>query len=172
MRIQLDRIAEEPFRWRDSPEVSVADLGRPELTALSPILWSGEVAKVHPGYRLTARLEYVQSLICTRCLELFEAPGGGDVEMVVLVADAEPGPGEHQLDEEELGLVIVDEPILDTEPILLEQLHLNIPMKPLCREDCAGLCPACGADRNREECECETGGGDPRWEALRELRRN
>ncbi len=51
-----------------------------------------------------------------------------------------------------------------------ELLALELPMAPLCRDDCAGLCPACGADRNTVDCGHDTTPTDPRWGALTELR--
>jgi uncharacterized protein len=74
--------------------------------------------------------------------------------------------GERELLEEDLGLVVVAGEILETDPILIEQLQLNIPMKPLCRPDCKGLCPVCGADRNVTACSCAAPAGDVRWAAL------
>jgi uncharacterized protein len=53
--------------------------------------------------------------------------------------------------------------------VLIEQLQLNIPMKPLCRPDCAGLCPTCGADLNQTRCACAKS-VDPRWAGLAVLR--
>ncbi len=67
-------------------------------------------------------------------------------------------------------MLYVNQPVLDTEPLLYEQLQLNIPMRQLCREDCAGLCPTCGANRNAGECGCEVDDADPRWSALAALR--
>ncbi len=52
----------------------------------------------------------------------------------------------------------------------MEQLELNIPMKPLCRPDCKGLCPTCGADRNETACSCEEPTADSRWAALAALK--
>ena len=57
------------------------------------------------------------------------------------------------------GVVELDE--LATNDILLE-----LPSKFLCREDCRGLCPVCGCDRNTAECGCPTASGDPRLDAL------
>jgi uncharacterized protein len=51
-----------------------------------------------------------------------------------------------------------------------EQFYLALPMKPLCREDCKGLCPICGVNRNRETCSCRSEWVDPRMEALRKLK--
>jgi uncharacterized protein len=84
---------------------------------------------------------------------------------VHLDADGE----ELELAEEDLNLVTVPEPLIDTRPIVIEQLHLAIPMKPLCREDCKGLCNQCGADLNEGSCGCGPV-GDVRLAKLAALR--
>lgn len=76
---------------------------------------------------------------------------------------------EQELLEEDLGVVALAEPVLDTRPVVVEQLHLGIPMKPLCREDCQGLCGQCGADLNEGPCSCGPA-GDLRLSKLAALR--
>ena len=58
---------------------------------------------------------------------------------------------------------------LDLEPLARDAVLLDLPLAPLCREDCAGLCPRCGANLNTETCDCAPV-GDPRWAALDALR--
>lgn len=59
---------------------------------------------------------------------------------------------------------------IDLEPVAREAVLLSLPLAPLCRDDCAGLCPRCGGDRNESPCECTTERTDPRWSALDDLR--
>jgi len=59
---------------------------------------------------------------------------------------------------------------LDAGTILWEQFVLVLPAKPLCSEECKGLCPHCGADLNKESCDCKAEEGDPRLAALRNLK--
>ena len=65
---------------------------------------------------------------------------------------------------------VVDEGHIDLERLVRDNVGLNLPINPLCKDDCAGLCPRCGADLNQGDCGCPTDEGDPRWSALRELR--
>ena len=58
---------------------------------------------------------------------------------------------------------------LDLAPQVWESVLLLLPSKVLCREDCAGLCPRCGADLNEGPCSCEGEEGDPRFEVLRQF---
>jgi len=63
----------------------------------------------------------------------------------------------------------LDGDYLDLEPAVRDAVLLDLPRAPVCRDDCAGLCPQCGVDRNREQCACETRALDPRWDALAAL---
>jgi uncharacterized protein len=57
---------------------------------------------------------------------------------------------------------------IDLEPEIRDTLVLSLPLKPLCRKDCAGLCAHCGKNLNRERCSCTAADHDPRWQTLRE----
>jgi uncharacterized protein len=60
--------------------------------------------------------------------------------------------------------------VVDLEPLVREAILLELPLAPLCREDCPGLCPTCGADLNEGPCACRPDDRDPRWAALDLLR--
>lgn len=170
MRIWLDQVREEPFDWEERQEVRVETLERPELLSLGPVAWRGRLVFVDPGYLLRGRLSYEQTLACNRCLKPFTERVDPDVELLLEVGPPAAGAGEHELHERDMGTVYLDDEVLETEPVFQEQLQLNIPMKPLCRPDCQGLCPTCGADLNVERCACEERSVDPRWAALAALR--
>lgn len=59
---------------------------------------------------------------------------------------------------------------LDLEPAVRDAVVLELPVAPLCRDECRGLCPVCGADRNERDCGCDPNPPDPRWEALHQLK--
>ena len=61
---------------------------------------------------------------------------------------------------------------IDLQPLAREALLLELPLAPLCRDDCAGLCATCGADLNAGPCTCAPADADPRWAALDLLRDN
>lgn len=181
MKIRLDRLGDEPYTWRETLEVVPATLDRPELEALGPVACQGRItqrkmAGAKPGFWFRANLEYEQTLACTRCLQSASLPTSVDVELLILVDRAKsqaseaalPGK-EQQLEQEELGVHHLSEPLLETEDLLVEQLQLSVPMKLICREQCAGLCVTCGANLNESPCSCEQK-VDPRWAALAALR--
>jgi uncharacterized protein len=64
---------------------------------------------------------------------------------------------------------VFDGEALDVDEIVKEQILLAVPTRMLCREDCKGICPQCGVDKNTGECNCETKEIDPRWAALKNL---
>ena len=169
MRIRLDRIGDEPFKWREARRLPPSILERPEVVRLGEIAWRGRITRTGAGFLFQAELSYEQALTCQRCLAVASRPVEAEVELLLVESTREPLEGEHELEQEELNVYFVEDHILDTEPVLLEQVQLNVPMRPLCRETCAGLCPVCGTDRNLEECRCEEQTVDPRWSVLRTL---
>jgi uncharacterized protein len=81
-------------------------------------------------------------------------------------ATAEDG---AEVAEGDLDLFPFDGDKIDLEPLMREQFVLAIPYAPLCKEDCKGLCPQCGIDRNTASCTCEKP-IDPRLAALKGLK--
>lgn len=169
MQINLDRIRDEPYDWQENLEVPAASLERSELEELSPVHCEGRISYTDPGHYLRCRLSYRQTLICDRCLGTTEDEVSDLVERLLLTHENRPA-DELELQEQDMNVIHLSGEVFETEPLVVEQLQLNIPMKPLCRPDCAGLCPRCGADLNEGDCGCETETVDPRWAALAQLR--
>ncbi|TYP00248.1 uncharacterized protein EDC39_101409 [Geothermobacter ehrlichii] len=75
-----------------------------------------------------------------------------------------------ELTPDELGLIHVEGEQIDLRSLLAEQIVLELPAKPLCRHDCAGLCPHCGRDLNAGRCSCEAPVFNNRFAALKDLK--
>lgn len=108
-------------------------------------------------------------LTCSRCLSLFRYPLTLNFEEeyvpTVDVVSGVPLPLP-----EEAGTFTIDEHhVLDLTEATRQYIVLAIPMKPLCHEDCAGLCPNCGHNLNQGRCHCPTQSTDPRWSELTKL---
>jgi uncharacterized protein len=115
---------------------------------------------------VTGRLEATVPQYCGRCLE----PYAVAVEPMVdaRFVPAPQGRGEErELGSEDLGTDVYDNGLLDLTALVETETTLGLPMKPLCREDCRGLCPICGSNRNVTACTCEAKAPDPRWAALK-----
>lgn len=172
MEIRLDRITAEPFHWQEKLIIPVETLDRPELADVSEISCQGRVLAIEDGFLVEARLDYEQQLICVRCLTPFVDEVEKEVELRVVPKAPEETVSELELSGNDLTLLTLDDEILDTTPVILEQLQLNIPMRALCRDDCAGLCPVCGNNRNDQPCQCEDQKVDPRWEVLKDWQKS
>ena len=75
--------------------------------------------------------------------------------------------GEIELDYDDLDVGFYSGDQFDLKEVILEQMLIDIPMNPICKEDCKGLCDRCGADLNQEECTCDKDPVDPRFQALK-----
>lgn len=168
MKVDLEKIVDEPFDWREVLQIPAKELSQQDLVELGDVQCTGQIRDLTPGYLLQASLSYAQTLRCTRCLELFEDEMTGRMDLVLEVNSTETTDPEVELSQEDLGVLRLQETLLDTEPLLIEQIHLGIPMKPLCKDDCAGICSECGANLNAGSCGCGPK-IDPRWAALGKL---
>ena len=117
-------------------------------------LEKGEENAVHLRGRLTARL----GMDCGRCLESFVLPVDQEVDLFYLPrhkeSQAEEQDADVQLSDHQMVVAYYDQDQLDLGDMVREQLFLVVPMRRLCREDCKGLCPECGVNRNAEACDC------------------
>jgi uncharacterized protein len=117
----------------------------------------GRLEHVPEGVVVRATIEAPWAAACSRCLR----PVGGTVTVHVdeLFERAAIEGETYPLGEDELDLT----------PLVRDALLLELPSAPRCTEDCAGICPMCGADRNVAPCDCVDTTPDPRWAALRAL---
>lgn len=156
---------------RDVP-VAALDVSPDDFTVEGLAHFDGEVVRLGDEmYQLRGRLQARLSLPCSRCLEPYELPMDAQVDLKFAPA---PSPGaqlddEREISDEDPSLVTYDEPQIDLAQVIREQAYLALPMKPLCREDCQGLCPQCGINRNVATCTCEHQWVDPRLAGLKSL---
>ncbi len=114
------------------------------------------------GIMVTGVLRVPWSGQCRRCT----APVEGTLVISMKERYCDP-PGRGEPEDEE-AFPIVDEAI-DLGPMVHEAILTELPLAPLCAEDCRGLCPYCGIDRNEQTCAC-VAPRDPRWASLDVLR--
>jgi uncharacterized protein len=150
-----------------------AALARPDdaFRLVGPVDLAADIRKDGQQVRLTGRVTATLELDCSRCLEAFAVPVDAAFDLLFLPAAENAGTGEREVAEEDLGVSYYRGDLIDLGEMIREQFYLALPMKPLCRPDCLGLCPVCGRNRNRETCSCRTDWEDPRLEPLRKLRK-
>jgi len=103
---------------------------------------------------------------CGRCLEPYAVTVRPDVQ-ARFVPNPRGRNEELELGADDLETDVYDNGVIDLTSLLETETTLLLPMKPLCREDCRGLCPICGGNRNATECRCEVRLADPRWAPLK-----
>jgi len=168
--LSLDAVLDEPVPFAFELFFSIERLDREPLLEISPVLLEGEVARVEKGFLFDARLAYRGRLECSRCLASYPFEALEDFSLV-LKKRAPAGSEDVALQSEDLNEYFYEDPVLSVAPIAEERIQMAVPMKPLCREDCRGLCPGCGEDWNAADCGCAVESADPRWEALRQLKK-
>ena len=160
LRIPLAAALRHPGSSRPvTAGVALAGLGgvAAEIPSTSPVDVDLVLERVPEGIVVRGTLSGAWTAACSRCLE----PVSGDVAVHVDEL-FEPSPLEGET-------YLLEEDVIDLEPMVRDALLLELPLAPLCRADCAGLCPNCGANHNVERCDCETFEPDPRWAALRSI---
>lgn len=170
MFIDINEIEPEGISFDLS--VPLGDLEGEDGAAI-PVLRAHLSGRAVPGGRgveLTARLEGRVGLVCVRCLEPFDVDLAADFSLTLVGEAIEFGVSESPLEERDTSLFFAPGGKADYRTIAEEQIYLNLPLKPVCRADCAGLCPTCGANRNLLECGCSRESVDPRLAPLEALK--
>ncbi len=123
------------------------------------------------GTELFFRGEFTAATVgtCARCAEEFIAPSGCSFRYVL--APRSIGDDDKAgLRTEDLEFSLYDGEEVDLTPLIREQMLLALPTRPLCQEDCRGLCAQCGANLNERDCGCSVEAADSRLAVLRSLK--
>ena len=164
------------FRENFRPEA--IDYG-PELRQKSDLVTSGRATLVeeHRGAKETVKdirivgdyRTRVETL-CARCLEPVGRDLASDFDLLYRPLGVDAGPHERSVHEGDTEIGYYQGEGIELADVLREQVLLAVPIKTVCREECKGLCPHCGKNWNTGKCQCEEVAGDPRWDALKDLR--
>lgn len=162
-----------PQTYRSTFDVNAGELVRDEVLGLGSITID---VNVQPGnldgeYVADGKVAFTADLACSRCAEPY--PFANPSAFTVRFRPRPEASVEEEVEiteEEELDVEFYSEPVIPLRELALEQVQLTLPMKPLCDENCLGLCPTCGVNRTREKCSCNETVVDERWGALQGLR--
>jgi uncharacterized protein len=139
-------------------------------TIAAPVQVNLAIHKDKDRFRLVGRAQTELELQCGRCLEPFRMPVDAAVDVRYLPVTELSAEDEREVAEEDLDTGYYRDDQIDLNELLREQFYLALPMKPLCRDDCAGLCSQCGKNLNTGTCQCTVKWEDPRLSPLRELK--
>lgn len=151
-------------------EMLHADAKRDQLeaslfSAQTPIQLDAWLTRNEEDVFFRAKAAGALRVVCVRCLEEYtlEIP----FELTGLFCPQSEDGAAADIEDESQYIYKHDE--IDPTDAIREHLFLSLPLNPVCREDCAGLCPSCGINRNRETCVCKQEHLDSRFEKLRLL---
>jgi uncharacterized protein len=169
MRIELENL--------EGGKGSFAHVYQPEeLNPVDERVSLSAPADVTGNVRLSGNQVFVNGHIdtrvqveCDRCLKPVELPVNADFKLEYISDSDYESSQMAELTEDAMLVSVFDGAALDVDEIVKEQILLTVPTRMLCREDCKGICPDCGTDRNTGECDCVTNDIDPRWAALKKL---
>ena len=135
----------------------------------APVHLAFDVFNDGTQFRLVGGVRSTLALSCGRCLEDIALPVDLPFDLLFLPHAHNAGEGEVEIEDDDLTTAYYQDDQIDLGQLVLEQFYLAVPMKPLCRESCRGLCPECGTNLNTGSCSCVREWVDPRLESLRTL---
>lgn len=150
-------------RLEVADEIATDDGTRYKITG------SAELLRTNRGILVRANLNTITQCVCSRCLESISCTVPIKFEEEFFPSISINDGSRLDLREEPGSFKIDNKHILNLKEAIGEYLLINLPMKPLCREDCAGLCPVCGRNLNEGSCQCEKHPIDSRWAPLLSL---
>ncbi|MFC6646675.1 YceD family protein [Granulicella cerasi] len=174
MLITPELIADEPYFFDMAIAAGEIEYA-PDVQQTGPLVVKGQadLLEEHRGgkevvedIRLRGKFEGPFELTCGRCLEPIDDTLSGKFDLIFRPGGVDAEAGEHAITEDETEIGYYEESGLRLEDAVREQVLLGLPGRILCREDCKGLCPSCGVNRNTTECNCSEAPSDQRWNAL------
>ncbi len=169
MLISLARLSDEGLRFEHQYQIDELDLTGHEFTLQQPPHVTGRLDRTGLGVHLRGQIDGTMEVHCDRCLREVVIPIHRQLDLFYTPEDPLAGRGgEMELQPRDLDFAVYEHEAIDLDALVREQMALSVPTRVLCREDCRGLCPQCGADFNLETCQCQQP-IDPRWQALADL---
>jgi uncharacterized protein len=170
MRIELGNLEAADGKFSQSYEPQQLLFEESELQLIEPVELRGRARLKNGEVDLRGELKTKVSTPCGRCLKPVELPIDLKFAERFVAAVSWRNEEQHELQEEDLNISVFDGEGIELDDLVKEEILLAIPGHVLCCEDCKGLCPTCGIDRNLESCGCESKEVDSRWEKLKDLR--
>jgi len=166
MKLNLRNLKKQPYT---TAGFTLEEKGSQELLDgtgakyIAPVTVTLEVENTGRSYVARGKVHTVLELECSRCLEKTNYPI--DTDILITLVDQEY---ESEYENEDTIIFSGDEAEIKNR--VNEAIVMELPLTPLCADECLGLCPVCGVNRNLHKCKCEQEDIDPRWEKLKKLR--
>jgi uncharacterized protein len=165
MLIDLDRLPKEGVRLSRDFEFLGLDLVEENAVFLEPAHAEVSVRLVGDEILVQGEVSARLSFVCSRCLTPFEFPVASRFDLVYLPEDIDAL--SEELSDEKLDQMFYSGRQLDLRTVVLEQLNLTFPAKPLCASDCEGICAVCGELIRDAKCSCLVKEPDSQWNKIK-----
>ena len=169
MRVELSSLEGKSGRFAHAYQPDELTLHDERVGLAQPPGIAGRIFRADGQLFIEGQLTALAQVECDRCLTPIELPVAKEFTLEYVTTEAYQAFEAAELSEEDLALSVFDGEGIDIDEIVREQLLLAVPSQTLCRENCKGLCPACGEDRNLVDCDCKGSEIDPRWKGLENL---
>jgi len=170
MIIEIDRLSEKELKISKNFEFLSTDLVDENVVFRKPVHADISIKRIQDEIFIKGRITTQLSFVCSRCLSPYEMPVDSTFDLVYLPEEFEELG--DQLDKEDMSRFFYMSPGIDLLDVVLEQINLTFPIKPLCAKDCKGLCPVCGKLEKDGDCHCVTHDSDFRLNKLKTLLRD
>jgi len=147
------------------------DLGG--LRQVGPLHTEGEaelLSNTLGEIRIRGKVQVEIETDCDRCLELVHRPIDSEFDLFYRPTLDSSAPHELAIDDGEAQIGFYEGGGMELAEVIREYVLLSLPMQQVCKEECQGICPLCGQNRNTDRCQCEAKLVDERWSALRDLK--
>jgi len=173
--VKLDDIPEEGLNlnWeeqRDSLVTYLRHRSSIDFDFETPLHAEARITRTGKAYLIQGSLQTLLRLRCARCLEEFPYPLSSAFDLSLHSAKGTSFEEEVELDAEDMESNFFEGGEIHLSEVACEQIFLEIPFQPLCSEDCKGLCPQCGRDRNLSSCDCSQEDWEAGFSVLRKLK--
>jgi uncharacterized protein len=165
MLIDIDRLPKEGLRLSRDFDFLSPDLVEEDAVFLEPARAEVFIRRIGEEVLVQGEVRAKLSFVCSRCLTPFEFPVASRFDLVYLPEELEIMSDE--LTEDEIDRMYYHDRSLDLRAVVLEQLNLTFPAKPLCSPHCEGICAVCGEIVRDGGCSCLVKESDPRWDKLK-----
>ena len=138
-------------------------------TIISPIKARLKIMKIGSEIIVKGEVAADIKLQCSRCVSDFNSVFSVPVDVVYHPLDELKGEERHEIPSGELNMDFYSGDEMDITTLMKEQILLNIPMKPLCKDSCRGICRTCGKNLNEGDCSCPPTETDSRFDILKKI---
>lgn len=171
MTIDESMLGTEPLDIREEIPADKLGLGAEAGLAISEFVFEGTASKFDRGVRITGTITGSVKGPCARCLEVFGRELSISFRSDFIDSEYFNESAEAEISQDELDADVLPEEPIDIADVVREQIVLAEPERQVCSPECKGLCSNCGANLNLGECGCRDEDIDPRWEALKKLKK-